>query len=623
MTEDSQFPAPRVTDSSATIDLQGTEKYTGADVIVDHLAVIGAEYVFGVQGGAIEPLFDAIARRRRKGGFRLAVKEHQDQPQARNRDTLYFGPQPIFTRHETGAAFMADGYYRETGRLGVCCSTTGPGATNLLTGVASAYAENIPLLVITPQTAMDKLGRGSLQESGSESVDTVGMFAHCTRYNSFVSHPEQLGQKLSAAILRAFQHPMGPVHLSIPREILAAATGENQIVDIGPKLREKKIFDEVAAHALAKDLAALSEAGENIVCVVGQDCSGAMPQIESLVERLGGAFVSTAPGKQHVNAFHHLYKGVFGYAGHESARSALLSAKRILLIGSPLSEITSGGWDSALDVGDLIHISVNGEHFLQTSKARLHVEGHLESVMKFLLKELGQRSSSKPMYVSSTAANSISESPNGLAPQIQHEAGVSPALYDAPIKPAALMVSLSESLPANTRYMIEAGNSWAWALHYLHTSAAGSVRVAMGFASMCWAIGAAIGTKLGNKSLPVVCIAGDGAWLMSSQEVTVAVQMKLPVVYVILNDSAYGMVRHGQLSGSAEQVGWELPTIDYAAMANAVGARGVRVRDYSDLEALDYTAYLNSDRPTVIDIEIDADSEPPMSERLRVLHGES
>ena len=142
-----------------------SEQNALADQLVEHLEQIGVEYIFGVPGGAIEPLYNAMARSQRKGGLR-----------------------PIVARHEAGAAFMADGYARETGKLGVCCSTTGPGATNLITGVASAYVDNIPLLVITAQTALHLFGKQTLQESSCTAVNTVAMFQHCTHFSSLVSH---------------------------------------------------------------------------------------------------------------------------------------------------------------------------------------------------------------------------------------------------------------------------------------------------------------------------------------------------------------------------------------------------------------------------------------------------
>src|SRR5574340_1468484 len=139
------------------------------DLLVAYLEQIGIEYVFGVPGGAIEPLYNALARSARRGG-----------------------PRPVVARHETGAAFMADGYARETGKIGVCCATSGPGATNLITGVACAYENEIPMLVITGQPSLHLLGRGALQESSGAGIDTVAMFRICTRYSALISHPDQI-----------------------------------------------------------------------------------------------------------------------------------------------------------------------------------------------------------------------------------------------------------------------------------------------------------------------------------------------------------------------------------------------------------------------------------------------
>ena len=169
-----------------------------ADLLVAYLDQLGVEYVFGVPGGAIEPLYDALARSERRGGVRAVV-----------------------ARHETGAAFMADGYARNSGKLGVCCSTTGPGATNMITGVASAYENNVPMLVITAQTAISTFGKGAIQDSSCTGVNTVGLYQHCTRYNTLISHIDQFEHKLAAAIMSAMGSPAGPAHISIPRDVMA------------------------------------------------------------------------------------------------------------------------------------------------------------------------------------------------------------------------------------------------------------------------------------------------------------------------------------------------------------------------------------------------------------------
>lgn len=166
---------------------ESTTEKTLADLLIDYLAQLSVDFVFGIPGGAIEPLYNALALSMRNSG-----------------------PRPILARHETGAAFMADGYYRQTGKLGVCCATTGPGATNLLTGVASAYENRIPLLVITAQTALSLFGKGAFQESSCTGINTVSLFGHCTRLSSLVSHPNQFEPKLINAVMTAFRSPQAP-----------------------------------------------------------------------------------------------------------------------------------------------------------------------------------------------------------------------------------------------------------------------------------------------------------------------------------------------------------------------------------------------------------------------------
>ncbi|PHS72216.1 MAG: acetolactate synthase, partial [Cycloclasticus sp.] len=157
------------------------------DLLIEYLEKIGVEFVFGIPGGAIEPLYNALAKSEARGGIRA-----------------------ITARHETGAVFMADAYARNTGKLGVCCSTTGPGATNMITGVASSYENNTPLLIITPQASQDKVGKKALQESGDTGVNIAGMFQFFTRYNSYVTHIDQFEHKLVSAIMSAFSSPSGP-----------------------------------------------------------------------------------------------------------------------------------------------------------------------------------------------------------------------------------------------------------------------------------------------------------------------------------------------------------------------------------------------------------------------------
>jgi acetolactate synthase-1/2/3 large subunit len=167
---------------------------------------------------------------------------------------------------------------------------------------------------------------------------------------------------------------------------------------------------------------------------------------------------------------------------------------------------------------------------------------------------------------------------------------------------------------------VDAGNSWSWATHYLtRSNSEGLYRIAMGYGSMAWSIGAAIGSAIGNRTAPTLCIVGDGSYLMSAQEITVAAQHQLPVVFLVLNDAAMGMVMHGQRMGQQESIGWQLNTVNYAALAQAMGVDGIVVESPAELDALDFNALFNKSGPTLIDVRIDRNEVPPMGDRVKGL----
>ena len=279
-----------------------------ADLIVSYLEQIGVRYVFGVPGGAIEPFYSALARSARRGG-----------------------PRPVVARHETGAAFMAQGYAQESGKLGVCCTTTGPGATNLITGAAAANVDNVPLLLITAQTPLPTFGRGAVQESSDTAVDTVGMFDRCTRYSSLVSHPDQVEGKLVSAIMSACQAPGGPAHLSVPLDVMRSPSPVNRPnFPLEAMLEPPAMCDKAAVARLQR----LLKNSRKPVFLVGAKCGEAVQLVMELAARLGAQVVATPQGKAWVNPCHPLYRGVIGFAGHETAYSVLTESRGRSDLGS-------------------------------------------------------------------------------------------------------------------------------------------------------------------------------------------------------------------------------------------------------------------------------------------------
>jgi acetolactate synthase-1/2/3 large subunit len=582
-----------------------------ADLIVSYLENIGVEYVFGVPGGAVEPIYNALARSARRGG-----------------------PRPVVSRHEAGAAFAADGYARETGRLGVCITTSGPGATNLITGVACAYDNSVPILAITGQPALPSFGKRALQESSCTGVNTVGMFEHCTRYNSLVSHPDQLESKLVNAILSAHHTPQGPAHLSIPVDILRSRRDRTQpAYDLAALLRGKPVLiDERAVRVLLQELANAPRK----VFFIGPACGEAIDAVMALVEATDAEFITTPDAKGLINPRHRAFRGVFGFGGHASADAALRNEPDLVVaFGTGFGELSSSGWCSSLLNRNLVHVDSCEQNLMRSPMARLHVRGNLREVCERLLADLPRVDTPRDNVYSLADVR-----PDACNPAVALQEPDKFHADDAPIKPQRLMKELSLRCPPNTRFLADTGNSMIWAVHYLQpfnrragrrpeaapaaskerrSGTANWLRTTMDFAPMGWAIGAAIGIARGNPNNPVVCITGDGSYLMSGQEITTAVQEQLPVVFVILNDSAYGMVMHGQRLAGAEPIAFELPGVDYALMAEAVGADGYIIESPADLEQLDFGAILNRKGPTVVDVRIDREEVPPMILRLKTL----
>ncbi|HUV02959.1 MAG TPA: thiamine pyrophosphate-binding protein [Desulfobacteria bacterium] len=572
---------------------------TLSDLIVSYLEQFGVEYVFGVPGSPLGPLYDALARSERRGG-----------------------PRAILTRHETGGAFMADGYARETGTIGVCCATTGPGATNLITGVASAYADHVPLLVITAQTTLPTFSLGAFQESSADVMDIVGMFEQCTRYNTLVTHPDQLESKLAAAFTTALQPPKGPAHVSVPVDILrapASGGGEIAFPNLHRLLTEPaSVVDFMALEKLCQDLYNVLSQNRQVVLLIGHDCADATEEIIKFAELIGAPILTTQRGKSWINPYHPLARGVFGFAGHKTARKALAdeSVALILAVGTDLGEWSTGGWDPVLLNDKLVHIHNAMPYFARSPMARLHVYGTISTIFEELVArfETLQRDGKLSLPLTDTVSEQSEhqeESPYVLR-HIEVQAPESCWRDSAPIKPQRVICELVQRFPPETRFLIDNSNSVPWSIHYFFHQRPENYHLPTGFASMGWAIGASVGVALGARNTPVVCFTGDGCFLMSGQEITVAVEERLPVIFVVLNDHAYGMIKHAHRLAGTEPVDFAIPPVDFCQMAKAAGADAYTIRHPKEFEQLDYHAFCSRDGPTLLEVSIDPEEAPPL-----------
>lgn len=555
-----------------------------ADLTVACLEHLGIEFVFGIPGGHIAALYEALDRSAHRGG-----------------------PRAILARHETGAAYMADGYARETGKPGVCCATTGPGVTNLMTGVATAYSDQVPLLVITAQTLLPHFGNGAFQESSPDGMDAAGMLACCTRYNTVVTHPAQFEQKLMTALHQATCSPGGPVHLSVPVDIYRAAASPSPRYPARlARLQQPALLCDLSAvDALWQAIVSTREAGQGVVILAGHDCAGAGEAVLDFATRIQARVITSHRGKRWIDAYHPTVRGVFGYAGHESARAALTDAATGLIIvaGSALGQWSTANWDTALLNDRLVHIHSDAGYFSRSPMARLHVQGHTGTVFARLLSHAATTAAVAPV------APIIRR---GLPPGIEVRNMAPYRSESVPLHPQRVLSVLMERFPADTRYLVDTSCWLPWTLHYFFTTQTDRYRLSSELAAMGWAIGAAVGTALAHPQAPVVCLTGDGCYLMFGQEVAVAVAERLPVVFIILNDSGYGMVKHRHRQISDTPLDFALSPVDFALMAQAVGAEGWVIHTVADLERyMRPECLFNKSGPTVLDIRIDPEASPP------------
>lgn len=554
---------------------------TVADVILQLLSRLGARYVYGVPGGAIEPFYDALARSERAGSIRS-----------------------ILARSEQGATFMAHGYALESGTVGVCCATSGPGATNLVTGAASAMSEQVPTLYVTGQPALKKHGANPLQDSSDVGVDVVRLLGAVTKFSSMVTSPEQLVNKLVSALSAALTVPQGPVHLSIPSDVMRAPLAPispERLANIVATLdRPRRLSQEIDLASVAALMARLSLAKAPVM-IMGERSAMGRPEILEFLRATGMPAVVTPSGVGAIPWEHPSFAGVYGYAGHAGAGEVLKAADLVLAVGLGMRELDTNGMEG--EVFDSRLLCIDNQLTTRAHMASLHVIGDLNKIFQVLCREAkhlpdgGQRRRFQ------------------VPPVDRGHVATAGRLH-----PAELMQALPGVLPAGTVLYADAGSSWAWSLHHGRIGEnLSKVRTAMGFGAMGFSIGAVIGAKMALPERPIAAMVGDGAWMMSALELSMAVEQRVNAVFLILSDQSLGMVMHGQRLGNAERIAHDLPQTDFCMIARAVGARCHRVSSVAELQALDWTEVFRGEGPCVIELMIDREALPPMQARISSL----
>jgi acetolactate synthase-1/2/3 large subunit len=556
-----------------------------AEYLVEALGDAGVRYMFGVIGGAVVPLFTATVGRR---------------------------TQIVMAKHEAGAAFMADGYARASGGLGACVGTSGPGATNLITGVASAFADSVPIVVLTGQVATKAFGKGALQESSSEGVDIVDVFSQVTRYSTLVFRADRLPAIWHKALRMAMGGRPGPVHLSLPADVQEQPIQTPSKVI--PTMHLARTYDRAAIKQAALHL--LRARRPAILAGHGAILSGASDELRTIAEALEIPVATTPKGKGAFPEDHKLSLGPFGYSGSPLAQWYLLESgvDVLLAVGTSLSEWGTLGWDRRLQPSEaLLHVDIDPYEIGKNYRVTVPVIGDAKSGLTELCYEVRRQ---QQRYLHWRRGNVKLEPPPDRPRFLNAVAMDSGAV---PIKPQRLMRDLQEALPRDTLMFVDGGANRSWAIHYWQSIYPRTFFCATGMASMGFGVAGAIGGKFAMPDRVVVSITGDGGFLMNGMEVSTAVHYKKQVIWVVLNDAGYGMAYHAARLRSIPDVGTRYPRVDCAKVAEGLGAQAFHIREPGEINREFMRKILEGGRPTVLDVEIDQEEVAPFGGRLETL----
>jgi len=554
-----------------------------AEVIVNSLEKHGVEYVFGVPGGAIESLNSAL--------YQSGIKV-------------------IVAKHEQGAAFMADGFARVSGNISVCCSTAGPGATNMITGLASSSGDSIPVIALTGQVSTSLFGKGAIQEFAIQSFGIVSMFRQITKYSDIIINEKKAGEMISKARRLAMTGRKGPVHLNLPADIM-----KRPVDDLHDRCSTTQVmgYDRDGVKEAARLL--LEAKRPVIVAGWGTVLSRADEELLELAEIMDIPVATSPKAKGIVSEAHPLSLGVLGFAGSPVAREYIIQGDVdvMLAVGTSFNEFVTSGWDKRLrPMKSLIHIDIDCNEIGKNYYVDVGVAGDAKTVLHELIHAL-LRMHKIRRKVGDGRRREVESLKERLKPKVKKSA-------DEPYQPQRLIMDLADSLPEETIYFADNGNSMAWAIHHLTITRPYSFYVGLGFASMGFATAAAVGARLASGDRPVVSLVGDGAFLMNGMEVATAVNYKIPVIWVVMNNAMLGMVYHGRkLADIPEGIPSRFAPVDFVKLAEGLGARGIRITRPGEINRELMHDIIAAGMPTVLDVAIDPEAVPPIHARIASL----
>lgn len=522
----------------------------------------GIDKIFGYPGGSVIPIYDEIL----------------DSP-----------IDHVLVRHEQCAGHMADGYARACGKPGVCLVTSGPGATNVVTGVATAYADSIPMMVLTGQVASGSLGLGAFQE-----VDAFSLMMPVTKYNYRVLELPQLPKAIDEGWKLSQSGRPGPVHVDLPVDSMNSQIDETLLsatYDIGSPRSDLSQMP-AAIQAIKTSMKPVILAGGGVIS------SDTSEQVVRLAEMIGAPVVTPMMGIGSIPFDHPLCMGTLGMHGRLSAYSVIKEADLVIALGSKFSDRTYSPHTKVSTGCRIIHVDIDSTEFNKHDAMSVNLLGDLRTVLDMFIEQLA-----------GTATH-----PEWLAVAAGYKARCSSCntKFDSePILPQRIMHELNKFIDKDTIVTTDVGQNQMWAMHHLKITRPRQFISSGSFGTMGFGLPSAIGAKAAFPEKKVVTVTGDGGLLMVIQEIATAVAENLPVVICLINNGWLGMVRQWQkLFWDKRYSSTKLynSNPDFVKLAEAFGAKGVTVEKPGEIEDAFRQAFA-SDRPFVVNILADPEED--------------
>ena len=529
-------------------------KRSGAAIVIESLCRNSVQTVFGYPGGAVLPIYDELY----KNAHRI---NH------------------VLCAHEQNAAHAADGFARVTGKPGVVIATSGPGATNLVTGIANAYLDSVPLVAITGNVAVPLLGRDSFQE-----VDITGITREIVKHNFSVNNVRELSGILDTAFKIASSGRPGPVLVDIPKSVQTDLCDESEFV------HQELFFNELPDPDLTGAVAAITESERPLIYAGGGVvAAGASRELQALAEKISAPVAFSMMGLTALPRDHKRNLGMCGMHGSRSSARIQEACDLILALGVRFSDRATGNTAKYKAGKKIIHVDIDNAEIGKNATADIELCGDVKDVLKKLLAALPDQP--RPEWEETVC----------------HAKELDVLPEEQTLTPRTLLETVARFCDDDTVVATDVGQHQMWTMQYFPFKSPRTLLTSGGLGTMGFGLGAAIGGCIANNRKRTVLFTGDGSFGMCLQELATAVSQNLPLLIVIFNNGVLGMVRQWQTMFYEKH--YSHTTLnrktDFPALARAFGAEGKKVTDPAGLHAA--LQKLADDRPTVLDCQLDMD----------------